>query len=252
MSFILDALKKAEAERRVGSVPNVHAQSPVLPSAMPYAYSPWKKRVAAAVAIAATAGAAYLAFQRTTHKPVDPVTNPPTLARNTEHAAPAGAVAAPVVPGSDIRPEPREVRITSQLAGPLPAAPRPAAPKPAEKPAPKLKQETRPAVAARPQASTTASVPPVAPPAVKQPVASLPPATANPPASDIAARPPADAPQLAIGGYIYSENPSERQLLVNNRLLREGSEAAPGVILEKMMPKAAVFNYRGQRYQLAY
>jgi general secretion pathway protein B len=61
-----------------------------------------------------------------------------------------------------------------------------------------------------------------------------------------------ELPKLAIGGYIYSDNPRERQLLVNQRLLHEGEEAAPGVMLEKMLPKAAVFTYKGYRYRLAY
>lgn len=61
-----------------------------------------------------------------------------------------------------------------------------------------------------------------------------------------------ELPSLTIGGYIYSDNPRERQLLVNRRLLHEGEEAAPGIVLEKMMPKAAVFNYKGYRYRIAY
>jgi general secretion pathway protein B len=63
---------------------------------------------------------------------------------------------------------------------------------------------------------------------------------------------PAGAPQITIAGYVYSDNPSDRQLLVNKKLLHEGEEAAPGLVLERMLPKAAVFNYNGTRYQVPY
>jgi general secretion pathway protein B len=61
-----------------------------------------------------------------------------------------------------------------------------------------------------------------------------------------------EIPTIAIGGYIYSEDQRERQLLANRRLLHEGEEAAPGVRLEKMLPNEAVFNYRGYRYRIPY
>jgi general secretion pathway protein B len=59
-------------------------------------------------------------------------------------------------------------------------------------------------------------------------------------------------PAISIGGYIYSPNPAGRSMLLNNRLVREGEQAASGVILEKMMPKEAVLNYQGQRFRLPY
>jgi general secretion pathway protein B len=59
-------------------------------------------------------------------------------------------------------------------------------------------------------------------------------------------------PQLALGGYIYSKTPAERLLLVDKVLRHEGEELAPGLTLEKLQPKAAVFNYKGYRYRVAY
>lgn len=59
-------------------------------------------------------------------------------------------------------------------------------------------------------------------------------------------------PPLSVGGYIYSANPAERSILLNNRLVREGEQITSGLTLEKMMPKEAVLNYQGQRFRLSY
>jgi general secretion pathway protein B len=61
-----------------------------------------------------------------------------------------------------------------------------------------------------------------------------------------------EVPKVAVGGYIYSPNPSDRLLLVDKVLRREGEELAPGLVLERLMPKYAVMNYRGTRYRVAY
>jgi general secretion pathway protein B len=61
-----------------------------------------------------------------------------------------------------------------------------------------------------------------------------------------------EIPKVAFGGYIYSPDPAERLLLVDKMLRREGEEVAPGLVLERLLPKAAVMNYRGYRYRVAY
>jgi general secretion pathway protein B len=61
-----------------------------------------------------------------------------------------------------------------------------------------------------------------------------------------------EIPALTIGGYIYSNNQSERSVLINKRLLHEGDEVAPGLVLEKMLPKEAVLSYKGHRYRISY
>ena len=61
-----------------------------------------------------------------------------------------------------------------------------------------------------------------------------------------------EIPTLAVGGYIYSGNKADRSVLINQRLLREGEEVAPGLVLEKMLPNGMVLNYRGQRYRTGY
>ncbi len=59
-------------------------------------------------------------------------------------------------------------------------------------------------------------------------------------------------PPISVGGYIYSKNPADRLLLIDKVLRHEGEELAPGFVLEKLLPKAAIFNYKGYRYRVAY
>jgi general secretion pathway protein B len=61
-----------------------------------------------------------------------------------------------------------------------------------------------------------------------------------------------DIPRVAFGGYMYSANPADRLLIVDKALRHEGEEVAPGLVLEKLLPRAAVMNYRGVRYRVAY
>ena len=61
-----------------------------------------------------------------------------------------------------------------------------------------------------------------------------------------------EIPRVSVGGYIYSPNPADRLLLIDKTLRREGEEVAPGLVLERLMPKYAVMNYRGNRYRVGY
>ncbi|MGO4478539.1 general secretion pathway protein GspB, partial [Massilia sp. 2TAF26] len=61
-----------------------------------------------------------------------------------------------------------------------------------------------------------------------------------------------DIPRVTFGGYMYSANPADRLLIVDKALRHEGEEVAPGLLLERLLPKAAVMNFRGIRYRVAY
>lgn len=61
-----------------------------------------------------------------------------------------------------------------------------------------------------------------------------------------------ELPPFRITGYLYAASRSERSLLIDNRLVHEGDQIAPGVTLLDMQPGGAVFRFRGQRFRLAY
>lgn len=61
-----------------------------------------------------------------------------------------------------------------------------------------------------------------------------------------------EVPALAITGAVYSDNPSQRLLLINNQVLPQGSPVAAGVVLEEIHAKHSVFAFKGQRFRLAH
>ena len=60
----------------------------------------------------------------------------------------------------------------------------------------------------------------------------------------------AELPPMAIGGAIYSDQPSSRFVVINGQVVREGETAAPGVVLERIGPKSALIRWRDMRIEL--
>jgi general secretion pathway protein B len=263
MSYILEALKKAQAERQLGNAPTIHApqveavQPGVAASRKPLfiglgagalvvalvAVLVWQRGPAPVAAPASVPGSA-------------PAAVPPVAA--TLPAAPSVAagsasntlvVSAPPAPSE---PAPvlasRSAHVAEAPARPAPAAvPRagqeaPASTAPARAPAPAAPAPRAAAVSAPVQTTAPAS----APAPVSSPEDSLPYLHQLP---DTIQR---DLPRVSFGGYMYSANPADRLLLVDKALRHEGEEVAPGLVLEKLLPKAAVMNFRGVRYRVAY
>ena len=238
MSYILEALKRADAERERGAVPNLHSHA--TPAAATTVQRPatrlWIAALAALVLL--LVAALWWALMRQTPPP----------------AAPAAALpSAAVVP-----PPPVET--------PRPAATAPVRPAPTERAAPVAQKPAAPpfAVAARTSpASASATATRAAPsrPAVSAVAA----AVAAPPAKAASAAEtrvysiaelPEDVrqqlPKLAINGGTYSAQAAYRMLIVNGQVLHENDEPVPGVTLETIRPKDAVLRFRGYRYSVGY
>ncbi len=81
-------------------------------------------------------------------------------------------------------------------------------------------------------------------------------ASAAPPAwaivalTDLSPQQRAEWPNLAIGGAIYTNGAAGRFLLINGQVVREGEAAAPGVTLERILPRKAILRWREMRGEL--
>ena len=216
MSYILEALKKAQAERQLGNAPTIHAPQAVTPA--PAAAAASRKPLfigLGAGALVVVAGALVL------WRPA-PAPAPQTVTQR-----------APAAPAP-------ETLVVSAPPAPPPAPVRERASTPAPTPAPTI-------AAHAPAPSRPAPVPvPAAPVARAAPEDSLPFLQQLPDAQQ------RDIPRVTFGGYMYSANAADRLLIVDKALRHEGEEVAPGLVLEKLLPKAAVMNFRGIRYRVAY
>ena len=211
MSYILDALKRADAERERGVVPGLYARQ--LTSAGATTPTPGSKLILIAGGTALLLGAMAVALW---------------LGR----AAPDSSPRVVPTPAPVVRPPEVVATVQSPVQQPAPAIA--ATPPPA--PAPAVAAIPATTAPASPTPKATASAPPV--PAAAPLLAEL---------SDDIRR---QIPALTITGAVYSDNPGQRLLLVNNQVLPQGSLAAPEVTLEVIGTKSSTFSFRGNRFRL--
>jgi general secretion pathway protein B len=268
MSYILEALRKADAERESerGSVPNLHAQllppgvaeAEVAPARAPL--RPWLGLAAAlALGAAATwwmlgrdeAPAQVSGTTRLLPAPAAPAVAPlvqrqaaPPSPQPSPEAAPSTAAltATPSAPQAGPEPQPAAAALPNPpaKARPAPVA-KPAAPPP--RPAPSTAKVAMPApkagaAPAQAQTPAAAKAEPSAPPARIPALAELPPELRQ------------QVPPLAIGGSVYSPQASARMVVVNGQVFQEGTALTPELKLEQIRPKSAVFSIRGARFEV--
>jgi general secretion pathway protein B len=239
MSYILDALKRADAERERGQVPGLHAHplgegstGDARPGTPRWAL--WGGVAAGAVVLAALAWRMGADANAPVPVPRLPAPAEPTIATAPEKPAPAPS---PARPAPDV---------PSYAPPPVTAIARP------------------PAKEARPPAAAAASSPPMAAATVAPPTVT----PAAPPATTPKAAPPATAaipllaelppsirqqlPTLAVGGSVYSEDAASRFIMLNGEVVKEGGQPAPGLIVERIEPRSAVLRFKGERFRLPY
>ena len=232
MSYVLEALKKAQAQREQGAVPGIHSTQ------VPYVAVDGKPR-----------------------------SNPKPLLWSI--AALLGVIAALLAW--------RSLSLGGQTGEGVPTA--------SSVPAPRV---AAPVVVAPPVAVSSSAAPALLPPPSPVPVSEslakgevqvptatrkkLPPSRAEPKAEakvEAKAKVPSNVPRiyamselpedvrralptLVISGGSYSASPAQRLIIVNNQVFTESSQLAPGVVVEKIEPNAAVLSFRGYAYRVAY
>ena len=233
MSYILDALRRADAERERGGVPGIHAQQ-LPPGGLPEtAHAPASRKLLWVSVGLALLLLVSLAWQ--------------WLARDSDSAASVDASRAAQGTVTPPPPVPGPAEVTPALPTSVPAAETPApAPAPASAVAPLRKPPTA-VIATRTAAAK-----------VKPPAASASSAASSAATSRVMARSelPDDVqrnlPTLTVGGASYSQNPVNRMLIVNGQIFREGDLLAPDVALEQIRLKEAVIATKGYRYRIDY
>jgi general secretion pathway protein B len=270
MSYILDALKKAEGERQLGRAPGIHT-----PLAEQRAKSRTPARIhvlAWSIGLVALVVALTLWWSRDQTGAVVPAVTaaPPETAVTTTQAPPLAAA-----PRSGVPSVPRAEVGAGGIADAKPAQKTGSVQKPesieearsSEGPGAEARtgsgQETNPAATAPATSPKRKVAPHAASPARRQdasaetaaavPVKPVPPDAK--PVVALAALPPeirGQIPAFTITGYLYAGSRAERSILIDNRLMHEGDLVAAGLVLEEMRPSQAIFSYRGTRFSMPY
>ena len=244
MSYILDALKRAESERERGGVPGLHSQPEPLRRPIAASRAVVKPLVWAGVALAlALSGvlvwrsAGFGLVPGVVGASMPGIAASPPIANLITGSAGA-TVAKPVASAAFVVITAPAVAGTANMA--LPA------------PAPVTK-----AVAASPMVKQAASVASLKPDTRSQSVTAV--AAAPAPATarivPVGELPPdirQTLPKVVVSGSIYSDNQALRMLIINGEVFREGEKPVPDLQLEQIRVKSAVLNFKGLRYSVVY
>jgi len=224
MSYILDALRRAEAdrERERGQVPGLHTQPQPAGAAAPATgRSRWLPWAGGGLLVLAGVGAGswWAGSPHDTTPPAPPV-------RQVAPPAPMPvATPEPVTPPVASAPTPQPAASGSPY---LPPVPPPVAVATAPSPAPAPATTTVPAAAPAP-----------APEARIPALAELPESMRR------------ELPRLAISGSVYSDDPASRFVIVNGEVVREGARLGADLVLEQIRQHELVLRFKGQRYRQA-
>lgn len=223
MSYILDALKRADAERERGQVPGLHAHPHGDSDAgerdgRPPRWALWAGVALGAVVLAALAWRMGADANAPLPAPVQPPL-PESLAAAVSPPAPAPAEPTVVAP---------EPIVPSYAPPPATALPSREGPRgPDANPAP----AARPATAAAPASAAAARIPLLA---------------------ELPAAMRGQLPALAVGGSVYSDDAASRFIMLNGEVVKEGSQPVPGLVVERIEARSAVLRFKGERFRLPF
>lgn len=254
MSYILEALKKAEQERELGQVPGLEAAQPALPESQSRR---WIWILGGGLLLNAIVMAAIWSSS-SDDRPEDAA----MVAIVPAGKLPPGPV--PVEPEPAPTPAPTDVMGSSagRESGPQAETPIPmpavtmqrplrSLPLAAPKPAPVTDPGDRSPVTAGPIPPTNAAAQMTG----TQPADSA--ATVEPDAQSLPKWPQVPRAitgqvngELTLNMHVYSDNPDERFVLINMHKYREGQEMEEGPTVERIVPKSAILGVPAGRFLL--
>jgi len=214
MSYILDALRRADAERQQGGVPGLHTPASPQPAA-PMAPKPWLLWGGAALLLLGLGAVLAWWWARPAPVVVAVVAAPATVVNPAANPTASPSAAPAAAPAAVPAPLPLPIVVSAAPAAPTPTPP------PAAVPA---------TVAATVQASSV----PAKAIALQQ----------------LAPEQRRELPPLVVGGSVWSDNPGSRFVILDGQVVHEGDSVAPGLLLERIQPKAVLLRWRDMRLEI--
>ena len=222
MSLILEALRKSEAERRRGAMPDLHAELPTSPALARSTVPGWVLwMLAGATAIALLLWGLHAWW---------PHAAPPATARVEPSAAPITAKPA-------LRPVPRLLPppIANPPAPPVAAVAQPVAKPPPAAPAPPTQLLPPPALAHAP---------------AQAPVAGPVPADDASDLSDLTPEERKALPPLKLSMHLWNDDPARRFVILDGNRMREGDRDGDAVITA-ITNDGVLIDWNGRRIKLS-
>lgn len=236
MSYILEALRKAEQERKLGQPPSLQA---VMQHEVAEPRPPRRRLLWIALTIAVLLLLAVMTLLLLRQRSVPAEHAPPATPAAVSPAdaatapAPAGAALPQDIASLDDLAVPQPPAATKDRASmetmPVPRAALPAAPRPAPPPVPQTETES----VAEPEIDEASDV--------EAAMSEVPLLREMPPNYR------ADFPALSVEVHVYDEDPARRWIMTGGKRYREGEALSEGPRIAEITPEGIVFDHRGQR-----
>lgn len=225
MSYILDALKRAESERERGSIPGLHSQQVLAGAASPGpGPASWLWPTAGASAVLLGALALYL------------------FAPVALKLSPQGVATSPLpTPAPAALPAPQINAVTAVAETPRAAPPEVDAESAAARASRRAQRAAAAEARAKPRDDGPASQGPAK--ASEARVYAL---------NELPENIRLELPRVVVGGSSYSTNPALRMLMINGQMYQEREQPLPNLQLEQIRQGSAVLKYKGYRYRITY
>jgi general secretion pathway protein B len=212
MSYILEALKKSEQERKRGDVPDLqtlHFPGPDLPKTRNW---PYVVIVSLLVTLAFVIGWMLPDQQSVTQADI------PSTKDSQAEVLVRQSVQTEQAPVPVKQPATAPALLV-QSSPPRPAAFAPASPVKVERPVPKVE----------PPSLDISSVPHLSemPQLVQQAL-----------------------PNMSFAGHVYSSNAGQRSVIINGRSMTEGDQLLQGLVVEQITASGIIFNYQGRLFRM--
>ena len=217
MSYILDALKKSDQQRQLGTTPTLQDVQVTL--AAPKRQSLFYYSLLAILLSGAGGVIGFLRPWQAEKMPAGskPIAQEPPV-MIAQQAAPATSATSPEIPDYAVQNVPAQIAAapnTSIPPAPIAAAPNAAADN-------QQKPTSHDEIAQEEHVQQLSALPP----AIQQQI-----------------------PDMTIQLHAYASDPEKRLVSINSRLLGEGGYLAPGLKLEQITPNGMIFSYNGYRFQ---
>lgn len=288
MSYILDALRRAdsERERERGKVPGLNAQP--VPAGSLDVRDGARSKAWIWVVVGVTLGLALPLTWRWIGPGDEPGANDAPPGVRAPLSGPVTQPDPPAPPPAAVAPtDPPTASPTTAPTAPPAAAPAPdakAAPPAAPRPRPKAPPPTAkveagrnatrtPGATASPAAPASRTTPGLSaaapmrregtagagreaaaprPPTSRPALATAPAVAPLPRLAELPEDVRREVPTLAFGGSVHSELPAQRMVILNGQLLREGDAITNDLAVEEIRQKSAVLRIKGRRFELVF
>ena len=229
MSYILDALKKSDRERKQGEIPSLQTIHADPPPSRPLRSNRGSK-AALAVGFCSLIILAIGIWQWPIEKNRQTTDRPPTKEQAAQ-IPPAFPKTQPPAPSAE--------KITPQVIAPVQVVPQPA-PRTPEREQPQPEVVIEPAPLQQPPPPRTQPLPKV----VNEPASSLP----------LLKELPADRqkklPKITLAGHVYASQPSRRMIMINNRIVREGEMVGEDLRLVRITWDGVILRHIDTEFQM--